>query len=598
MGKFSRLGNDLYTGRRVDRLRRPQVALVLHLRPDRRARRAAACTSRASTWASSSRRRAVPRHAVRRPGDPGQRRQAPRGRRRHRHHAAPRLRSSPPPARPASSCRPSSSATPTAQRGRRHHPDDGRRARRRHVPGRDRGELGQGGRQTVADRPRRVPGPRRALHLGATSASGRCRWPRIVALAHDVVITVGIYALSGFEVTPATVTGLLTILGFSLYDTVVVFDKVRENTKNLRATRKTYAEAANLAVNQTLVRSINTSIVALIPVGAHPLRRCGAARLGSLKDLALALFVGMAAGAYSSIFIATPLLVQLKAREPANRAIEKRLASPPPPRGRPLRPVPAFAEDMPVRDEHPTTTATTGDDERRRAPGGRHVDRARAGPRPAAAVASYPRRGGRSNRAAPRDAPSRAARRGPSGARSDRRATTARATRSSTSRTSRARGRLQGHHPGARRPRGLHRGGRGAGRGRAATTTARRSSTTSWAWRRAGSSSPPPSRWRSGPASSRCARPASCRERRTRESYALEYGEATLEMHRDALAPGSTGAARRRRAGDRRHRRGDRAAGRAGGRHGVRRLRADGPQLPAGPRGRSATCPLTSLLTV
>ena len=90
----------------------------------------------------------------------------------------------------------------------------------------------------------------------------------IVALAHDMVITVGVYALSGFEVTPATVTGLLTILGFSLYDTVVVFDKIRENTKNLRASQTTYARAANLAVNQTLVRSINTSLVALIPVGA------------------------------------------------------------------------------------------------------------------------------------------------------------------------------------------------------------------------------------------------------------------------------------------------------------------------------------------
>ena len=90
----------------------------------------------------------------------------------------------------------------------------------------------------------------------------------IVALVHDLVITIGIYALSGFEVTPATVTGVLTILGFSLYDTVVVFDKVDENTKDLRTSRMTYSEAANLAVNQTLVRSINTSIVALIPVGA------------------------------------------------------------------------------------------------------------------------------------------------------------------------------------------------------------------------------------------------------------------------------------------------------------------------------------------
>src|SRR6478609_6660716 len=147
----------------------------------------------------------------------------------------------------------------------------------------------------------------------------------IVALIHDLVITVGIYALSGFEVTPATVTGVLTILGFSLYDTVVVFDKVRENTKNLRERRTTYAAQANLAVNQTLVRSINTSIVALIPVAA--ILYVGAVQLGSssLKDLALALFVGMAAGTYSSIFIATPLLAWMKSREVGVQEQEKRL---------------------------------------------------------------------------------------------------------------------------------------------------------------------------------------------------------------------------------------------------------------------------------
>ncbi|PUA80097.1 protein translocase subunit SecF [Nocardioides currus] len=149
----------------------------------------------------------------------------------------------------------------------------------------------------------------------------------IVALAHDVLITVGVYALSGFEVSPATVTGILTILGFSLYDTVVVFDKVRENTHQLRSSRLTYAEAANLAVNQTLVRSINTSIVALIPVAA--ILYVGVVQLGSgsLKDLALALFVGMAAGAYSSIFIATPLLVQLKAGEKDVNYDERRAAA-------------------------------------------------------------------------------------------------------------------------------------------------------------------------------------------------------------------------------------------------------------------------------
>ncbi len=174
----------------------------------------------------------------------------------------------------------------------------------------------------------------------------------IVALAHDVVITIGVYALSGFEVTPATVTGVLTILGFSLYDTVVVFDKVRENTKNLARTRMTYGEAANLAVNQTLVRSINTSIVALLPVGA--LLYAGVVTLGSgsLKDLALALFVGMAAGLYSSIFIATPLLVQLKELEPGVRAGDARAR-----RHRSRREadrfaeVPVFTESMALHDE-------------------------------------------------------------------------------------------------------------------------------------------------------------------------------------------------------------------------------------------------------
>jgi preprotein translocase subunit SecF len=150
----------------------------------------------------------------------------------------------------------------------------------------------------------------------------------IVALAHDVVITVGVYALAGFEVTPSTVTGLLTILGYSLYDTVVVFDKVRENTRGITTSvRRTYAESANLAVNQTLVRSINTSIAALLPVGA--ILYVGVFQLGSgpLKDLALALFVGMAAGTYSSICIATPLLAQLKMREPAMIAQAKRVAT-------------------------------------------------------------------------------------------------------------------------------------------------------------------------------------------------------------------------------------------------------------------------------
>jgi len=173
----------------------------------------------------------------------------------------------------------------------------------------------------------------------------------LVALAHDVIITIGVYALSGFEVTPATVTGLLTILGFSLYDTVVVFDKVRENTRNLRQGRRTYSELANLAVNQTLVRSINTSIVALLPVGAILYVGVVSLGTGSLKDLALALFVGMAAGTYSSIFIATPLAVQLKANEEEITQQDARA------RARARRDVdryadvPAFPEDLPMHDQ-------------------------------------------------------------------------------------------------------------------------------------------------------------------------------------------------------------------------------------------------------
>jgi preprotein translocase subunit SecF len=148
----------------------------------------------------------------------------------------------------------------------------------------------------------------------------------IVALFHDVFITVGIYALVGFEVTPATVIGVLTILGYSLYDTVVVFDKVKENTRGLQATsRMTYSEAANLAVNQTLIRSINTSIVGLLPVAALLFVGAYVLGAGTLKDLALALFVGIAVGTYSSIFVATPVLAQLKEREPSMQALAKRV---------------------------------------------------------------------------------------------------------------------------------------------------------------------------------------------------------------------------------------------------------------------------------
>ena len=148
----------------------------------------------------------------------------------------------------------------------------------------------------------------------------------IVAVIHDVFITVGIYALVGFDVTPATVIGFLTILGYSLYDTVVVFDKVRENTRTITsASKMTYSQAANLAVNQTLVRSFNTSLIALLPVGSILFVGAGLLGAGTLKDLSLALFIGLATGTYSSIFIATPMLAQLREREPAMQALAKRV---------------------------------------------------------------------------------------------------------------------------------------------------------------------------------------------------------------------------------------------------------------------------------
>jgi preprotein translocase subunit SecF len=150
----------------------------------------------------------------------------------------------------------------------------------------------------------------------------------IVAVVHDVFITVGIYALVGFDVTPATVIGFLTILGYSLYDTVVVFDKVRENTKSVAAVGKmTYSQAANLAVNQTIVRSANTSLIALLPVGSILFVGAGLLGAGTLKDLSLALFIGLAVGTYSSIFIAPPFLAALREKEPAMQALAKRVAS-------------------------------------------------------------------------------------------------------------------------------------------------------------------------------------------------------------------------------------------------------------------------------
>ncbi|PJI85646.1 protein translocase subunit SecF [Luteimicrobium subarcticum] len=150
----------------------------------------------------------------------------------------------------------------------------------------------------------------------------------LVALLHDLLITVGLYAAIGWEVTPSTVIGFLTILGYSLYDKVVVFDKVRENTVGVTdQLRSTYAERANLAVNQTLVRSINTSVVALLPVAAILFVGAFLLGAGTLRDISLALFVGIAVGTYSSIFLATPLEVALREREPAIKAHTAKVAA-------------------------------------------------------------------------------------------------------------------------------------------------------------------------------------------------------------------------------------------------------------------------------
>jgi preprotein translocase subunit SecF len=150
----------------------------------------------------------------------------------------------------------------------------------------------------------------------------------LVALLHDLVLAAGVYSIVGFEVTPSTVVGLLTILGFSLYDTVVVYDKVAENSRDLLAgSRMTFAEAANLAVNQTLMRSINTSLIALLPVAGLLFVGAGILGVGTIKDLALILFVGLASGAYSSLFLATPIVVDLTERQPAYRALAKRVAA-------------------------------------------------------------------------------------------------------------------------------------------------------------------------------------------------------------------------------------------------------------------------------
>jgi preprotein translocase subunit SecF len=149
----------------------------------------------------------------------------------------------------------------------------------------------------------------------------------LIAVIHDIIVTAGVYAITGFEVTPATVVAFLTILGFSLYDTVVVFDKVKENVATLGTARgDTYSTMVNRSMNQVLMRSINTSFVAVLPVASLLFVGSGLFGAVTLRDFALALFVGLMTGAYSSIFVATPILAWWKEREPRYRALRERSA--------------------------------------------------------------------------------------------------------------------------------------------------------------------------------------------------------------------------------------------------------------------------------
>jgi preprotein translocase subunit SecF len=164
------------------------------------------------------------------------------------------------------------------------------------------------------------------IYLIAVFREWRMAVGAIAALLQNLLLTATVYLLVGFEISPSTVIGFLTILGFALYDVVVVFDKVRENTQGITGRAdQTYGEAANLAVNQTMMRSINTAVVALLPVGGLLFIGAGLLKAGTLKDLGLVLFVGMLSAVYSSIFFATPVLVDLKEQEPRYKLHKQRV---------------------------------------------------------------------------------------------------------------------------------------------------------------------------------------------------------------------------------------------------------------------------------
>ncbi|EPD96659.1 protein translocase subunit SecF [Streptomyces albus] len=208
----------------------------------------------------------------------------------------------------------------------------------------------------------------------------------LIALIHDLTITVGVYSLVGFEVTPGTVIGLLTILGYSLYDTVVVFDGLRESSKNVtKQTKFTYSEIANRSINGTLVRSINTTVVALLPVAGLLFIGGGMLGGGMLNDIALSLFVGLAAGAYSSIFIATPLVADFKERTPQMKALARRVHT------KRLKAAQREAHEQDgEQDDEPGDEPDDGDDASAAGPGD--------GGRPAAAVGGQRRQPSSRNR--------------------------------------------------------------------------------------------------------------------------------------------------------------------------------------------------------
>jgi preprotein translocase subunit SecF len=188
----------------------------------------------------------------------------------------------------------------------------------------------------------------------------------MTTLVFDLVVTAGVYSLVGFEVTPATVIGLLTILGFSLYDTVIVFDKVEENTHGFQhTTRRTFAEQANLAINQTFMRSINTSLISVLPILSLMVVAVWLLGVGTLKDLALVQLVGVIVGTYSSIFFATPLLVSLRERTELVRTHTRRVLNRRKPTGEKSRPAAETADLDDDADEEKETVgaasaATTG----------------------------------------------------------------------------------------------------------------------------------------------------------------------------------------------------------------------------------------------